>query len=112
MKIEIKRIIEKNIAISTDDGEKVFTQMKELLENKENPIEVSFSGIDMLISHFLNESIGKLYTEFPKSRWKEIDTINYVDIDEDDLELLKERVIPAFKGDIKRAKEIEKDILR
>jgi hypothetical protein len=112
MKIEIKDIIEKNIAISTDDGEKVFTKMKKLLENKEKSIEVSFSGIDMLISHFLNESIGKLYITFPNERWKEIDSINYTDIDEDDLELLKERVIPAFKGDIKRAKEIEKDIIK
>lgn len=112
MKIEIKNIIEKNIAISTDDGEKVFAQMKKLLENKEKSIEVSFSGIDMLISHFLNESIGKLYITFPNTRWEEIDKINYTSIDEDDLELLKERVIPAFKGDIKRAKGIEKGILR
>ncbi len=112
MKIEIKDIIKKNIAISTDDGEKVFKEIKKLLDNKEETIEVSFSGIDMLISHFLNESIGKLYLAFPKSRWEEIDNIQYRDIDEDDLELLKERVIPAFKGDIKRAKEIEKDIIR
>lgn len=112
MKIEIKNIIEKNIAISTDDGEKVFTNIKELLEHKEKSIEVSFSGIDMLISHFLNESIGKLYLTFPNARWDEIDNINYTNIDEDDLELLKERVIPAFKGDIKRAKGIEQEIIR
>ena len=112
MKIEIKNIIKKNIAISTDDGEKIFTKIKKLLENQENSIEVSFLGIDMLISHFLNESIGKLYITFPNTKWQEIDSINYTDIDEDDLDLLKERVIPAFKGDIKRAKEIEKDIIR
>ena len=111
MKIEIKDIIKKNIAISTDDGAKVFLEIKKLLDNKDEYIEVSFIGIDMLISHFLNESIGKLYISFPKIRWKEIDKINYTDIDEDDLELLKKRVIPAFTGDINRAREIEKDIL-
>ena len=112
MKIEIRDIIKKNIAISTEDGERVFVEIKKLLDNKEELIEVSFDGIDMLISHFLNESIGRLYITFPKSRWEEIDKIRYTDIDEDDLELLKDRVIPAFKGDIKRAKEIERDIIR
>jgi len=104
MRIEIKNIIKKNIAISTDDGEKVFKEIKKLLDNKEGFIEVSFNGIDMLISHFLNESIGKLYVTFSKSRWEEIDSISFIDIDEDDLELLRERVIPAFKGDISKAK--------
>ena len=112
MKINIKDIIEKNIAISTDDGKKVFNKIKKGLEDKEKSIEISFDGIDMLISHFLNESIGKLYITFDKKRWDEIDNIHYTDIDEDDLELLKERVISAFKSNINKAKEIEKGILR
>ena len=110
--VRVFDIIGKNIAVSTEDGRKIFEILKGEIEKNKSDVVVSFKGIDMLISHFLNESIGKLYITFDKKRWDEIDSIHYTDIDEDDLELLKERVISAFKGDINKAKEIEKGILR
>ena len=112
MQINIKNIIEKNIAISTEDGQKVLEAIKEAIDNGEKDITISFEGIDMLISHFLNESIGKLYKIYPK-KWDFLDNnLKFIEIDEDDLLLLKNRVIPNFKNSDKRAKNIEKEILK
>ena len=109
--IKIFDIIGKNIAISTDDGKKVFEVIKQEIESKNKDIVVSFEGIDMLISHFLNESIGELYKYFSKSKWDILDKIKYIDIDEDDLELLQKKVIPNYKGDLKKQQDIQKKVL-
>jgi transcriptional regulator len=109
--IKIYDIIEKNIAISTEDGQKVFAVIKKEIENRNEDIKLSFEGIDMLISHFLNESIGELYSYFGKSKWDILDNIEYIDIDEDDLELLHEKVIANYKGDLKKQQEIQKKVL-
>jgi len=109
--IKIHDIIDKNIAISTDDGQKVFEVIKKEIEGGNENIKISFDGIDMLISHFLNESIGELYSHFGKSKWDVLDKIEYTDIDEDDLELLHEKVIANYKGDLKKQQEIQKKVL-
>jgi len=109
--VKIHDIIDKNIAISTEDGKKVFEILKNEIERSESDIVVSFKGIDMLISHFLNESIGELYSYFSTSKWDILDNIKYIDIDEDDLELLQKKVIPNYKGDLKKQQEIQKKVL-
>jgi len=109
--IKIHDIIDKSIAISTEDGKKVFEVLKNEIESGKSDIVVSFEGIAMLISHFLNESIGELYSYFGKSKWDTLDKIKYIDIDEDDLELLQKKVIPNYKGDLKKQQEIQKKVL-
>ena len=109
--VKIYDVIGKNIAISTEDGKKIFETLKNEIEKNESHIVVSFEGIDMLISHFLNESIGELYSYFGKSKWDILDSIKYIDIDEDDLELLQKKVIPNYKGDLKKQQEIQKKVL-
>ena len=114
MKIVIKEIIKKPIAISTDDGKKTREHIKSVFESYEE-VEISFEGISMLISHFLNESIGKLYTEYPKEKWKNLDSIVYTGINKDDLELLQTKVIPNFKNspsDKEKFENIQKGILK
>lgn len=114
MKIKIKDIIKKNIAISTDDGVKAREAITNLFDSNDD-LEISFDGISMLISHFLNESIGKLYTAYPKSKWDKLDSIIYTNISSDDLDLLKTRVIPNYKNsltDRERFENIQKDILK
>jgi len=113
MKIDVKEIIKKPIAVSTDDAKKV---KKEIIEaiNIDNEIEVSFENIDMLISHFLNVSIGELYTEY-RDKWMKLDNIKYIGINDDDLKLLNQRVIPSFKNtltDKEKFKNIQEDILK
>ncbi len=109
--IRVYDVIGKSIAISTEDGKKVFEAIKNKIENGESDIIISFEGINMLISHFLNESIGELYSYFGSSKWDILDRIKYIDIDEDDLELLQKKVIPNYKGDIKKQQEIQKKVL-
>ncbi len=109
--VKVHDIIQKNIAISTEDGKKVFEVLKNEITKGNDDIIVSFKNIDMLISHFLNESIGELYSYFGKTKWNLLDKIKYIDIDEDDLELLQKKVIPNYKGDLKKQQEIQKKVL-
>lgn len=111
--VKIRDIIDKNIAISTEDGKKVFEILKNKIEKNESDVVVSFKGVDMLISHFLNESIGELYSyfDFDKSKWDMLDKIEYIDIEEDDLELLQKKVIPNYKGDLKKQQDVQKKVL-
>lgn len=106
IKINVKDVIGTTIAMSTEDGRKLFeilyTNIKE-----SNKIELSFEGIDMLISHFLNEAIGKLYEKFED--WDILDqVIEYKNIDSDDLELLQEKVIPTAKNHFQNVEYKEK----
>lgn len=113
MKIDVKKIINKPIAVSTDDAKKVKTEIIKAI-NMNEEIEVSFENIDMLISHFLNVSIGELYTEY-KDKWVQLDSIKYTNTNDDDLKLLNQRVIPSFKNsltDREKFKNIQKDILK
>jgi hypothetical protein len=112
--VNVKDIILKNIAMSTEDGQKLFLVLYNLLkQEKVQKVQLSFEDIDILISHFLNESIGKLYEKF--SNWETLDNaIEYIQIDSDDLQLLKEKVIPTAKShykDITRSEKIQMDIL-
>lgn len=110
--INVKEVINKSIAMSTEDGEKLFHILFDEL-SKGNSIELSFEDISILISHFLNESIGKLYEKF--SNWDILDkAIAYKHIDKDDLELLYKKVIPTAKShysNIEKSKQIELDII-
>ncbi len=112
VKINVKDEIRNTIAMSTEDGkvlhEIIYRNLKE-----SRKVELSFEGIDMLISHFLNESVGKLYEKF--DNWDVLDkSIEYINIDSDDLELLKEKVIPTAKNhfkDIIKTDKLDQSIL-
>ena len=111
--IDVREIIGKPIAVSSDDAAKVKKEVLKSIEADDN-IEVSFENIDMLISHFLNVSIGELYAEYD-NKWEILDNIKYIGINADDLKLLNERVIPSFKNkltDKERYESIQKDILK
>ena len=110
--INVKDVIKNTIAMSTEDGEKLFNVIYENLKNQEK-VCLSFKDIDILISHFLNEAIGKQYAKF--KNWEILDkVIEYKDLDKDDLDLLINKVIPTAKNhfkDIERSEKIEIEIL-
>ncbi len=112
IKLNVKDIIGNTIAMSTDDGKKLFNELYKNIKDSKK-VELSFDGIDMLISHFLNEAVGKLYEKF--KNWKVLDqAIIYKNIDKDDLELLNDKVIPTAKNhfeNLERSEKIEKSIL-
>ena len=59
-KILVKEIIDSEFAVSLDRADLLFNFLKGVLERGEK-IELSFDGIDVLLTVFANESIGKLY---------------------------------------------------
>ncbi|MDR1285424.1 MAG: STAS-like domain-containing protein [Campylobacteraceae bacterium] len=110
--ISVKKLIGKTICISTEDGAKLNQEIRNELEKEQDKVVISFEGIDLLISHFLNESIGKLYLD--KNKWEMLDEqISYVGMNKDDEILLKTKVIPTYKEkDKKEVLKIQNRILR
>ncbi|BCY28375.1 STAS-like domain-containing protein [Flavobacterium okayamense] len=63
MHLLVKEIIDSEIAVSTDDGNKVFEQINSAFVKKEN-VDLDFQGINILITAFLNSAIGRLYESY------------------------------------------------
>lgn len=58
--IEVVKIIESPYCVDTDDGDKIFVQIKAALD-KEKKVTLSFAGVKLLVTSFLNSGIGKLH---------------------------------------------------
>lgn len=94
--LKIKDIINNDIAVSTDMGEKVYELINGFLEKNENVV-LDFSEIQIMTTAFLNVAIGKLYgNENYNSEFlnKNIEIIN----------VAKEDML-LFKKVVERAKE-------
>lgn len=85
IKIKISDIIGSNLGVSSEDGGAVFEKL-EIALKAERPVELDFSGIEMVISAFLNAAIGRL---LQKRKISEIRSqISFTNISQDDLELI------------------------
>jgi hypothetical protein len=94
--INIATIIGGNIAVSTSDGETVFSELSKHLKEKET-ISLDFENISILTTAFLNAAIGQLYSgkTYPNNFLNEhLKIINVREIDK-----------PLFSLVINRAKE-------
>ena len=103
--ISIKNEINKNDAISAEDGALIFEKIKSFIDKQQN-VTIDFDGIDLVLSTFLNPAIGQLYYLYDKNV---VDTffhyINLIDVDEQTLERViqnalnqKENKTPINKG--------------
>ena len=85
------------MAISPEDGDKLYN---EIIENIKNGylIDLDFSGIDIILSVFLNHSVGKIYgTEYKKYFDQNKITVSNLSIqDADTLKMVKERAEKFF----------------
>jgi hypothetical protein len=61
--LKVMQVIDSDTAVSTDDGQLVFDQLKISLD-KEFIVDVDFEGIQMMTTAFLNAAIGQLYSEY------------------------------------------------
>jgi hypothetical protein len=59
VKIKVVDVIGSNLGVSSEDGGAVFEKIQIAL-NARQSVELDFTGIDMLISAFLNAAVGKL----------------------------------------------------
>ena len=63
VKINIQETLGKTKAISTEDGNKIFTIIK-MNFISEKKVELDFSNIQLIITAFFNAAIGQLYSEY------------------------------------------------
>jgi hypothetical protein len=104
--INIFDVVGGKAAVSTEDGERLFTTICAFLE-KDFEIVLDFANIETLITTFLNAAIGQLYSKYESPFLREhLSVINLAPED-------KERMVKT----IERAKEyfedkekLEKDI--
>lgn len=65
--IIVSKLLKSHFAVSTEDGEKLFNIINEDFKKK-NQVRLDFKNIELIVSTFLNASIGQLYglytTEF------------------------------------------------
>jgi len=96
--VKIKDIINRETAVSSDDGEIVYTLIVTYL--KKNCIaELDFSGITILTTAFLNSAIGQLYNTYSSDQLN--NTLRLKNVADED------RIL--FKKVIERAKEYFKN---
>lgn len=92
----IKDIINSELAVSTENGNKVFEIVNSHLQNKEK-VELDFAGITIMITAFLNAAIGSLYSKKEYTGEFLNEYLKLENVEKDD------RVL--FKDVIQRAKE-------
>ena len=61
--INVKEIINKDICVASSDGQKVFDEIVKAFCN-EQKVTLSFAGIELITSSFLNTAVGQLYKDF------------------------------------------------
>lgn len=113
--MKVAEIIGKDIAIDGEvDGKKLFDEIKKAYKKGEK-IAISFEGIKMVVSPFLNYSIGQFYRQKPQNEWNELDkNIDYLGLNDYDYDILLKKVIETAKFQAEKpqkAKDIEKEIL-
>ncbi|MCM3164545.1 STAS-like domain-containing protein [Metabacillus litoralis] len=96
MLIIIKNIIGTNFAVSPENGDKVYENIKSRLINDLDTV-VSFEGLEQITTAFLNNAIAKLYNDFNPEKLNQF--LKITDLDTYDLYLLK-KVIERAKLNI------------
>ncbi|QLY25701.1 STAS-like domain-containing protein [Bdellovibrio sp. KM01] len=94
LKINVYEIVGGDSAIAVEDGEALFSRIKNAISNGVDT-EVNFANVNLIVSSFLNAGIGQLYGEFDEILLKS--KLKVTGLSEDDQELLVKV--------IKRAKE-------
>ena len=90
----VQQIIGEDVAVTTDDGDKLFQVINDLLK-QQKIIEIDFSGINLMTTAFLNAAIGQLYNENTSEFLNSQIKLSHVSSDD----------VILFKKVIERAKE-------
>ena len=96
--INVFKLISSPMAISPDDGKKLFKEIVNLIESKKvNEIVIDFSKIEILLTVFLNNAIGQIYgTKHKDFLEKNIKFTNMLPQDQETLEIVKRRAEKFF----------------
>lgn len=110
LNLNIYKTIGTQNCVLPEDGEKVFTQLKEALkENKK--VTISFANTSLITSAFLNIAIGQLYGEFNEEQIKSHLSVECME--DDDKAILKRVTTNAkmFYSNPQRFEESIREIL-
>ncbi|MBN8697688.1 MAG: STAS-like domain-containing protein [Bacteroidetes bacterium] len=86
IKILIKDFTNSSLAVSANDGEKIFLEISKAFEKGEKVL-LDFEDIDLTITAFLNPCIGKLYAKYPSEKIKEL--LDIINLSKEEVPLLK-----------------------
>ena len=86
VKISVLEIAGHSLCVASKDGDKLFERIVREVENG-NHVVISFLGVKLLTSAFLNNGIGCLYEKFSEDKIR--NSLKVVDIEQDDLSLLR-----------------------
>lgn len=92
--LKVSDIIDSNFAVATEDGQKIYDHLNQLLSQKLEVL-LDFSDIQILTTAFLNAAIGQLYSKFNTQQIQPF--LKLINVMEED------RIL--FKKVIERAKE-------
>ena len=91
--LQLTEIIGSTLCVSADDGEKVFQQINQALQDGQE-IRLSFLNVESLTSAFLNAAIGQLYGSYTPEQLRASLSVNEIDADD---RVLLSRVIETAK---------------
>lgn len=106
MTINVQNIINSPFCVDTADGEKIYQLLYKAISEKRH-VALSFKGIELVITAFLNIAVGKLYKDFDDKTIKEY--LSKTDLLEA-FESSWDKVIAGAPTYYSNQKEIEKNI--
>ena len=86
VKLSVAKVVGNKLCVDSRDGHKLYEQIEKALEANRY-VTLSFSGVTLLTSAFLNSAIGRLYGKFSEEAIR--DSLKAEDIEQDDLMLIK-----------------------
>lgn len=95
--INISEVLGKENAVSSEDAEKLRKIFKESIEQN-HPIDVSFSGTEIVLTVFLNQAFGELFKDYcPEDI---VNNINFIDLSPsltEKINLVREHAIEFYR---------------
>src|SRR6266550_8502029 len=84
--------------VDVEDGQRLYQTIHDYVEKREQ-IELSFSGVEQIITAFANAAIGQLYNDFTESTVRRYITLSDMDdITRDVLSMTVTRAKEFFKN--------------
>lgn len=78
VKIRILDIVGSPNLVDTEDGQRVYSAIAKHVEHDE-AVEISFLGVEQIITAFANAAIGQLYNEFSEQKVSKLVTLTDMD---------------------------------
>lgn len=101
--LDVSEIINSDSAVSAIDGNLVFAEIDKIISANGN-VELDFSGINILITAFLNSAIGQLYSKYEGEQLNKM--LKLTNVAEEDKILFK-KVVERAKEYFANKKEFE-----